>query len=148
MNKMTLLLGLIVGLGLLVAPAVAGDSAGDFDGSKSLICAAVNVVECFPGGKCQNVRAEEVDMPDFLRLNFKDKEIRAEMAGRENLKTDIEHTEKIDGKLIIQGAEDGREDTKDGLGWSMAIDQVTGKLVFSASGTDVAFVVFGACAVD
>ena len=144
MNKMTTLSGLLVGLSLLVAPAAM---AGDFDGSKAMICAAVDVIECFPGGKCQNVSAEDVNLPDFLRLNFEDKIIRAQMIGRENLKTDIESIDKIDGKLIIQGAEDGREDTKDGLGWSMAIDEESGKLVFTASGGEVAFVVFGACIV-
>ena len=148
MKKALMVVGLIVSLGLLSAPAMAEEAAVDFDGSKPLICAAVKVVECLPGGRCQNVLAEEVDLPDFLRFNFKKKEIRAEMAGRENLKTDIEHIKKVDGKLILQGAEDGREDRKDGLGWSMAIDQVSGKMIFSASGTEVAFVVFGACAVD
>lgn len=143
MNKMTFLLVLLMGLCLLGAPALAGD----FDGSKTLICAAVDVTECFPGGKCQKVTAEEVNLPDFLRLNFKDKNIRATMVGRENLETDIERVETIDGKLMVQGAEDGREDTKDGLGWTMAIDEFSGKLVFTAAGADVAFVVFGACIV-
>ena len=143
MNKLTLIFGLLVGFSLLVAPVMAGD----FDGSKTLICAAVDVTECFPGGKCQKVTAYEVNLPDFLRLNFKDKKIRATMIGRENLETDIEHIETIDGKLMVQGAEDGREDAKDGLGWTMAIDQESGKLAFTAAGSDVAFVIFGACIV-
>ncbi|MDJ0666876.1 MAG: hypothetical protein QNJ61_06350 [Desulfobacterales bacterium] len=143
MNKMTMILGLFLGLGLLVNPALAGD----FDGSQALICAAMDVVECLPGGECKRVQAAEVDFPDFLQLSFKDKKIRAEQMGRKDLKTDIEHMKSVDGKLILQGAEDGREDTKDGLGWTMAIDEESGKLVFSASGTEVAFVVFGACVV-
>ena len=143
MNKITMILGLFFCLGLLVNPALAGD----FDGSKALICAAMDVVECLPGGECKRVLADEVDFPDFLQLNFKDKKIRAEQMGRKDLKTDIEHMESVDGKLILQGAEDGREGTKDGLGWTMAIDEESGKLVFSASGTEVAFVIFGACVV-
>ncbi len=143
MNKMTLILGLLVGFSLLVVPAVAGD----FDGSKPLICAAVDVTECFAGGKCQNVSAEEVNLPDFLRFNFEDKKIRASMVGRGDLETDIERVETIDNKLMVQGAEDGREDVEDGLAWSMAINQTNGKLVFTAAGTDVAFVVFGTCIV-
>ena len=143
MNKTEIILGVLVGLSLLAAPVMAGD----FDGSKPLICAAVDVTECFAGGKCQKVSAEEVNLPDFLRLNFKDQKIRASMVGRENLETDIEHIKTIDGKLMVQGAEDGREDIEDGLAWSMAIKQSSGKLVFTASGEDVAFVVFGACIV-
>ena len=60
------------------------------------------------------------------------------MAGRGDLETDIERVETVDGKLMVQGAEDGREDTEDGLAWSMAINQTSGKLVFTASGADVA----------
>ena len=143
MNKMTIIMGLLAGCILLTAPSMAGD----YDGSKPLICAAVNVVECFPGGKCQNVSAEDVNLPDFLRFDFKENKIRAHMMNRGDLTTDIEHMEKIDGKLMLQGAEDGHEDTKDGLAWSMAIDEENGKLVFTASGTEVAFVVFGSCVV-
>lgn len=141
MNKITLFLGLLLGVSLLVAPAMAGD----FDGSKTLICAAVDVTECFPGGQCQKVTAEEVNLPDFLRFNFEDKKIRAQMVGRGDLETDIERVETVDSKLMVQGAEDGHEDREDGLAWSMAINQGNGKFVFTASGTDVGFVVFGAC---
>ena len=143
MNKMTIILGLLAGAILLSTPSMAGD----YDGTKPLICAAVNVVECFPGGKCQNVSAEDVNLPDFLRFDFKEKRIRAHMVSRGDLTTDIEHMETIDGKLMLQGAEDGREDAKDGLAWSMAIDEENGKLVFTASGDEVAVGVFGSCVV-
>jgi len=53
--------------------------------------------------------------------------------------------ELIDGKLILQGAEDGVEGVRDGVGWTMAIAQETGKAVLTASGDQVGFVVFGAC---
>ena len=143
MNKMRMVLGVLLSLALLAVPAMAGN----FDGSKALICAAMDVVECLPGGECKRVLADEVDFPDFLQLSFKDKKIRAEQLGRKDLKTDIEHMKTIDGKLILQGAEDGREGTKDGLGWTLSIDEESGKMVFSASGEGVAFVVFGACVV-
>ncbi|MDJ0804502.1 MAG: hypothetical protein QNI89_15360 [Desulfobacterales bacterium] len=141
MKKMKILFGLLLGLGLLVTPVMAGD----FDGSKAVICAAQDVLECLPGGECKRVQTDEIDFPDFLKLDFKAKLIRARQLGRKDLKTDIEKMERVDGKLFLQGAEDGREGTKDGLGWTMAIDEESGKLVFSASGTEVAFVIFGAC---
>ena len=47
-------------------------------------------------------------------------------------------------RLLI--AEDGIEDVRDGLGWTAAITQDSGRFVLSASGERVAFVVFGACA--
>ena len=121
--------------------------AGDFDGSKELICSIMDIVECEPGGKCQQVTAEEVGIPHFLKINFKGKKITAAHADGSKKVTDIERSEKVDSKDIIQGAEDGIEGVRDGLGWSMAITEDTGKMVISASGDDVGFVIFGACTV-
>lgn len=59
--------------------------------------------------------------------------------------TEIKRTERVDGKLILQGAEDGIENVRDGLGWTVAISEETGKFILTASGEDVVFVVFGAC---
>ena len=119
--------------------------AGDFDGSKPLICAVMDLVECQPGGKCQQVTAEEVGIPHFLKINFKEKKISATQASGSKKSTEIENFEKIDGKIIIQGAEDGIEGVRDGLGWSLAINEETGKTVLTASGDEVGFVIFGAC---
>ena len=122
-------------------PAVAGD----FDGSKPLLCAVMDIVECGPGGNCQKVMAEEVGIPQFIRINFKEKKISATQSSGSNRSTTIKNSEHIDGKLILQGAEDGVEDVRDGLGWSIAISEESGKMVLTASGDEVGFVVFGAC---
>jgi hypothetical protein len=119
--------------------------AGDFDGSKPLICAVMDLVECQPGGKCQQVTAEDVGIPQFWKINFKDKKISSTQADGSQRSTTIERLEKIDGKVIIQGAEDGIEGVRDGLGWSLAIAEETGKTVLTACGDEVGFVMFGAC---
>ena len=58
----------------------------------------------------------------------------------------VERVEHLDGKLVLQGADDGVEDVRDGLAWSMSISEDTGKMVLSAAGDGFAMVVFGACA--
>ncbi len=50
----------------------------------------------------------------------------------------IGSTERNAGELILHGVEAGR-------GWSMAITEAAGRMVVTASGDEVAFVVFGAC---
>jgi hypothetical protein len=55
--------------------------------------------------------------------------------------------EHIDGKLIIEGAQDGIENVRDGLGWTMAINEESGEMVLTAAGDRVGFVVFGACTI-
>ena len=57
----------------------------------------------------------------------------------------IERVEHIENKLILQGVEEGVENVDDGLAWSMAISKKTGKVVLSAAGDGVAYVVFGTC---
>jgi hypothetical protein len=119
--------------------------AGDFDGSKPLLCAVIDVVECGSGGKCQQVTAEDVGIPRFLKVNFKEKKITATQTSGSKKSTPIKNSEHIDGKLILQGAEDGIEGVRDGVGWSLAIAEESGKMVLTASGDEVGFVVFGAC---
>lgn len=143
MNKIRIGGLIVILIGMMTASAVAED----FDGSKELICSIMDIVECGPGGKCQQVTAEEVGIPHFLKINFKSKKITATHIGGSKRSTDIENLEKIDGKVIIQGAEDGIENVRDGVGWSLAIAQESGKMVLTAAGDDVGFVVFGACTV-
>ncbi len=88
--------------------------------------------------------AEEVGIPQFLKINFKEKKISATQSSGSKRSTTIKNSEHVDGKLILQGAEDGLEDVRDGLGWSIAISEESGKMVLTASGDEVGFVVFGA----
>ena len=141
MNKIKICGLIVISVGMIFTSALAGD----FDGSKELICSIMDVVECGPGGKCQQITAEEVGIPHFLRINFKDKKISATQASGDKRSTDIEKFEKVDGKVIIQGAEDGIEGVRDGVGWSLAVAEDSGKMVLTASGDDAGFVIFGAC---
>jgi len=62
--------------------------------------------------------------------------------------SEIKRMERIEGKLMLQGAEDGVE----GVGttrWTLAISEETGRAILTASGEEVAFVVFvPACRFD
>ena len=69
----------------------------------------------------------------------------AERVGGGTKVSQIERSETVDGKLMLQGAEDGVEGVRDGLGWTLAIGQETGKMSLTASGDEVGFVIFGAC---
>ena len=81
----------------------------------------------------------------FMRLDFSAKTLTSPGAGANGKSSAIERSETVDGKLILQGAEDGMEGVRDGLGWTLAIDENTGKAVLSVSLRGAAFVVFGAC---
>ena len=120
--------------------------ADDFDGSKPLLCALATLSECVPGGTCQQVTAEAINAPDFLSIDLKKETVTELAMGQEERPPGmILSSTIIDEKLFLQGADDGVEGIRDGLAWSIAIDQNNGKMVVTASGDAVGFVIFGAC---
>ena len=119
--------------------------AGSFDGSKTLLCAPQSAVECGPDSSCQQVSPASVNLPGFFQIDFKAKTINRVSGSEKQQGSKIDRMEVLDNKLILQGADDGLEDVRDGLAWSMTIAQDTGKLVASAAGESEAFVIFGAC---
>ena len=123
-------------------------AAADFDGSKPLLCASVSLNECIPGVGCELVTADSINAPEFLRIDMRKKTITVAAQNKSRPPSRIKTSAILDEKLVIQGADEGVEGVRDdGLAWSITIDQNTGKMVLSASGEEVAFVVFGSCAV-
>lgn len=134
----------IVGILLPVMLAVSTTSAGDYDGEKPLLVSVVKFIECVPDGGCSEKNPIAAELPQFLKIDFANKIILPAPAPEGAKGTAIERKEVVDGKLILQGAEDGYEKMRDGLGWTIAISEETGQVVLTASGDQVAFVVFGA----
>jgi hypothetical protein len=125
----------------LIPLAAAGE---DFDGSKALLLSVIKVIECTPDGDCFETPAEEIDVPRFLKIDFEKKNIASAVPGDDRPPSPIERMENVDGKLILQGAEDGYEKSRDGFGWTLAISKENGRIVYTAAGEEEALVVFGA----
>jgi len=133
MNKIKLM-GLAL-LCIIVTPLSI--AAAQFDGSTPLLCAVIQVVECASGGECYPVQPEIANIPRFLKINFKNKTIAAtEENGRKEV-TRIRNFEHTNGKMVLQGSENGR-------GWTMVISEETGKVSATVSDDQVGFVIFGA----
>jgi len=120
---------------LLLAPSLV--PASDFDGIKPLICALKDDFECGPDG-CERVTSEAINLPQFLRLNFKDKQITTVREGVQARTTKMDRADSLGSHLFLQGLENN-------LAWSLVIDQAAGKMVLTVAGDQVGFVVFGAC---
>jgi len=119
--------------------------ADDFDGSKPTLCTVIEVTECIIGQGCHAVAAEEIDLPRYLYINVGKKIIQSHKDKKKARKSKIELVNDIDSKLILQGAEQGYEDVRDGFGWTIAIMQDTGQMIMIASGDFVGDVAFGVC---
>ena len=119
--------------------------AATFDGSTPLLCAVQTVSQCDAGAPCEAVTPARVNVPDFLQIDVRSRIISATPETGIRRQTVIDYSEQLDGKLVLQGADDGIEDVRDGLAWSLVIDDTSGKLVLSAAGDGFALVGFGAC---
>jgi hypothetical protein len=134
MNKIILV---ILAL-LLISGLPSHVLAGDFDGSRPLLCAVTKTIECTPDGECLRGEAESIDMPAFLKIDFAKKTISGTRQDGTVRTTEIKIMERVDGELILQGVQNGK-------GWTMVISEATGKATITASDNQVGFVVFGAC---
>jgi hypothetical protein len=112
--------------------------AGDFDGSKPLICSVIQTVACTRDGEVDKGTAEDVDLPQFFFIDFEKKVVTGKTAEGEVRETKIESIKHEDGKLMIQGVQRGRA-------WSAVINETTGKTTIIGATDEAGFVVFAAC---
>ncbi len=108
-------------------------TAGDFDGSRALICAPVEAMECHAGEKCEAGIPDDVGAPAFMRIDFAKKVI----VGPKHT-SPIRAMEKDENQILLQG-------TELGLAWSMALNVSDGRMVSTFTSRDGAFVLFGSC---
>jgi hypothetical protein len=128
-------IALIVGLCATTSSAIGADSK--FDGSVPLLCVPIEITECDEGGRCYQGTAEDVNLPQFIRVNLKDKVLSGigDSADRTTL---INFLERENGKIVLHGGQKGR-------GWTALISEETGKLVATIADEGTAFIIFGAC---
>ncbi len=119
---------------LLSLPA----AADKFDGTVPMLCASIEANACAVGGECLGGLPEEINAPQFARIDVNKKLINVKRSAGEKQTTKIQSVKRMDGKLILQGVENGR-------GWSITISETTGKMTAAAASDEVAFMLFGAC---
>ncbi len=133
---------LVIGL---AAIAVSAELAAQ-EVSSRFVCSSNEVFQCDRGADCQRTNPEAIDAPAMLLVDTEKNDIRRLPEREASPTSTIERVERVDNKLILQGAEDGREGVRDGLGWTLSVAEDTGQMVLTASGEGVGFVIFGACA--
>jgi hypothetical protein len=127
---MTRFLHIVTVLVLLMVGTV---SAGDFDGSKLLICATVEAIDCAPGEECTKGRPDDIGAPQFLRIDFAQQVI----VGPKRT-TPIRSMDTSDNQILLQG-------TELGYGWTLALDQDSGMMTVTLVNREGGVVLFGSC---
>ena len=119
---------------LSTAFLVAGlASAGDFDGSKILICAPVEAIDCAPGEICRKGAPADVGLPAFIRIDI----AKMVMIGPKRT-APIVSIERSEKQILLQG-------TELGFAWTIALDQNSGEMSGSLVNREEVFVFFGSC---
>ena len=134
---------LFISLALVFGASTA--QAGYFDGKDALLCSVYQLYECDPPNGCVVVTPGEIQGVSHLDIDFGKKVItRAGVESKQ--KSDIQTVKTgIDGKLILQGIEDGDPGKRDGAGWSISIMDPEGTMVMTTSADGFAVVGLGAC---
>ena len=122
-----------IGLVVLVLAAAPAAKAGDFDGSKPLLCAPVEVIDCVPGVPCFADTPREMGAPAFLRIDFKRKTVTGPHG-----EAQIAALEKTDTQLLLQGVEIGHA-------FALALDRESGRMTATLNDANGAFILFGSC---
>jgi hypothetical protein len=132
--------GAVAALAAAAAALLAtGASAEGLDGSRNMVCAAINVVACAEGSGCVQGLAKNFELPEFLFVDVKAKVVRATVESPyKEVDSPIRNSEANRSQFILQGIENGH-------GWSMSIDRASGRMTTSLSGELVSYLIFGAC---
>jgi hypothetical protein len=125
-----------------VVTLLSAGSAWALDTSKPFLCASMQVNECIDGRGCEAVLPEEVNAPTFLRVDVRNKVVRIL---KDAPGSKIRSISRIENRLVLQGAEDGNPRQPDGTGWTLSIENDTGRFVATAAVLQGAIVIFGAC---
>lgn len=144
MNKVTTslidILGPAAALMLIASAALTSSqvhAASPFDGSKNLTCSVTETFECQAGKKCMRGHAEHIGLPDFLKIDFKKKQILSTEESGKGEVTEISGMKRVESLLLVYGTDAYHS-------WSVVLHE-TGKMSLTLTAHQVGFVVFGAC---
>lgn len=101
------------------------------------ICALTKAYECDINQECSERSFAEIELPRFVRIDFKNSSIISLDKNVKRTGTEIRRVDQLEGITVLQGVEQ--------RGWSIALGQESGSLTLSAAGDEHGFIVFGSC---
>lgn len=111
-------------------------AAGPYDGSRPFLCVVATIMECAASSHCERHIADDADALTFIQVDVGGQTITA----GPNKKSPIGSVTHLDGELILQGGESKR-------GWSVTIDEETGRMAVAIVDNDYVFSLFGTCTI-
>jgi hypothetical protein len=122
---------------LAVALPAAG-AADDLKGQDRILCTSVQATVCTTDGDCTIETPWNLNIPQFIEINLKDKTASTTKASGENRSSPLSNVSRADGLIVIQGFEAGRA-------FSFVITEDTGFAAIAVARQNLTVSVFGAC---
>ena len=126
-------------LALSGAPA----AADQFDGKRDLLCSAFRMFECDMADGCTPVTPDELGASSSWIVDAKKKTITGTNPNAQP--NDIDRMELLDGKLFMSGIQDGLPGERDGVAWSVSINNPDGVMTLMVAGEGIGVVGLGSC---
>ena len=106
--------------------------------AERVLCAPVRVSICVNDGTCVSALPWEVNFPQFIEVDFKEKHLATTEASNLNRMTPFESISHQDGIIFLQGVENGRA-------FSFAINESTGFITAAVARDSLTVTGFGVC---
>ena len=113
-------------------------SAEDISGEDELLCSTGRIMLCVEDGECFDVPARDIDVPQFIIVDTRDKTISTTEASGQKRRTTANALERSGGKIFMQGIDNGRA-------FSFVIEEDSGVLTAAIAQHGITVSVFGAC---
>jgi hypothetical protein len=124
----------------LLAGIAAQARAETIEAKGRALCAPTTVIACNAERQCSTSKPEAVNLPGFIRVDFKKKNLsNAGLQGTAD-RNPIDKIDVRDGKVFVQGSAGQRA-------WNLVIDQHSGAMTGAVADVDSAFVFYGECTV-
>jgi hypothetical protein len=120
----------------LALPARGG--ADDLKGQDRILCTVVQATVCTTDGDCSIEAPWNLNIPQFIEINLKDKTASTTKASGENRASSLGHVSREDGLIVLQGVEAGRA-------FSFVITEDTGFASMAVARQGLTVSAFGAC---
>ncbi|HSL70981.1 MAG TPA: hypothetical protein VK864_12115 [Longimicrobiales bacterium] len=112
--------------------------ADDLTGADAILCSAVEATQCSADGECASGPPWNWKFPQFLEIDLKKNVVSTTQASGENRSTPIRNTERSEGKIVLQGVQQGRA-------FSFVIVEQTGMASAAIAAEGMTVTVFAAC---
>ena len=112
--------------------------ADDLTGADQFLCAVLDVTQCLDVEGCKEALPEDLNIPQFLRIDTQAQSIRTTAASGQDRETKAQTVTRSEARIVFQGMETGRA-------FSLYIDEVTGLATFASVSDGRIVTVFAAC---